>query len=198
MAVEYHIYDQNFFRNTIKFEAASAANVAHILYQHYHPKSIIDVGCGCGIYLQEFQKLEVEIAGYDGSPDAIRESLVGDKIKLFDLAEPLKLNQKFDLALCAEVAEHLEEKNADTLVDSLVGLSNDIVFTAAVLGQGPRSIGHINEQLPEYWIEKFQRRGFVLQVELANAIKKEMKEKVKATKLPTTIKKMKRRRKTAR
>lgn len=177
MAVEYHIYDQNFFRNTVKFEAASATAVAHILQQHYHLKSIIDVGCGCGIYLQEFQNLGVEISGYDGSPDAIKESLVGDKIKLFDLSQPLKLDRKFDLALCVEVAEHLEEKDADTLVDSLVGLSDNIIFTAAVPGQGPRSIGHINEQLPEYWIEKFRQRGFVLQLELTDIIKAEMKEK---------------------
>jgi len=177
MAVEYHIYDQKFFANSIKLEQASAAAAVNALYRYLRPKSVIDIGCGCGIYLKEFEKLGVVIGGYDGSPAAIQASLVGDKIKLFDLAEPLRLAKKFDLALCVEVAEHLVERSADTLVDSLVSLSDNIVFTAAVPGQGPQSIGHINEQLPEYWIEKFKKRGFILQAELSDKIRAEMKAK---------------------
>ena len=176
MPVEYHIYDNKFFRNTVKLEADSAQAVVDTLMKYFKPKSVIDIGCGCGIYLKQFQELGVDIIGYDGSPAALTESLVGDKIKIFDLAQPLVLDRQFDLVLCLEVAEHLEEKFADTLVDTLAKLGNTIIFTAAIPGQGPRSIGHINEQLPEYWINKFQERDFSLQEKLTSDIKQEMKE----------------------
>lgn len=177
MTVETNIYDEKFFQNTIKLESDSALAVVKILLKHFQPKSVIDIGCGCGIYLQEFAKHNIEIAGYDGSPSAIISSLVGDKIKLFDLCEPLKLKQKFDLCLCVEVAEHLPQEYADTLVETLANLSDTLIFTAATPGQGPRSIGHINEQNPEYWIDKFTEKDFVLDKKLTEEIRTEMKAK---------------------
>ncbi|MFA5000533.1 MAG: class I SAM-dependent methyltransferase [Patescibacteria group bacterium] len=177
MAVEYHIYDQKFFQNTLKLEADSASAAVAVFYEQFKPKSVIDIGCGCGIYLKHFVERGVEIVGYDGSPAALKESLVGDKIKMFDLAKPLRLKKKFDLALCLEVAEHLEEKDADTLVETLTNLSETIIFTAAVPGQGPRSIGHINEQWPEYWIAKFAVKDFVFQKELTARLKAKLKNK---------------------
>jgi 2-polyprenyl-3-methyl-5-hydroxy-6-metoxy-1,4-benzoquinol methylase len=177
MAVEYRIYDQKFFQNTLKLEADSAVAAVAVFYEQFKPKSVIDIGCGCGIYLKYFAERGVEIIGYDGSPAALKESLVGDKIKIFDLARPLRLEKKFDLALCLEVAEHLEEKDADTLVETLINLSNTIIFTAAVPGQGPRSIGHINEQWPEYWIAKFVSKGFTFQEKLTARLKEKLKDK---------------------
>lgn len=174
MSVETHIYDQRFFANSLELEGPSARAVAAILIKHFKPDSIIDIGCGNGIYLREFEKNNIAILGYDGAPAAIAYSLVGDKVKLHDLCEPLKVDQIFDLCLCFEVAEHLSEKYANTLVETLVKLSNTIIFTAATPGQGPRSIGHINEQPHEYWVEKFSHKNFVLQTELTEAIRKEM------------------------
>ena len=176
MAVEIHIYDEKFFQNTIKLEADSAEAAAQILIKYFQPKSVVDIGCGCGIYLQHFQAAGIEILGYDGAPAAITASLVGAKIKLHDLSQPLKLDKKFDLVLCFEVAEHLEESAADILAQSLIDLGDTIAFTAATPGQGPRSIGHINEQLPEYWIEKFKKHNFILQTELTEKIRQEMIE----------------------
>jgi len=174
MSVDYQIYDRRFFRNTIEFEAGSAQAAAGILYRHFQPKSVIDIGCGCGIYLRQLQALGVEIAGYDGSPAALEESLVGDKIKIADLSQPFFPDKKYDLCLCFEVAEHLPAESADVLVDSLVRCSDIIAFTAAIPGQGPKSIGHINEQPHEYWIKKFQARKFAWQTALSEELKEEL------------------------
>ncbi len=177
MTVNTNIYDRRFFRNTIQLEGASARAAVEILNKYFQSKSVIDIGCGAGIYLKEFQKKGVEILGYDGSPAALEESLVGDKIKLHDLEKPLFLKRKFDLCLCFEVAEHLEFRYSEVLVDTLVRLAPVIVFTAATPGQGPESIGHINEQPHEFWIELFRKKGFYLDKELTEKIRKEMKEK---------------------
>ncbi|MFA5359910.1 MAG: hypothetical protein WC349_03055, partial [Patescibacteria group bacterium] len=129
------------------------------------------------IYLAEFKKNNIKILGYDGSPAAIKGSLVGNKIKLHDLYKPLKLKQKFNLCLCLEVAEHLEKKYAETLINTLIELSNIIIFTAATPGQGPKSIGHINEQPHKYWQKLFEQKNFKLNKKLTEKIRKEMIDK---------------------
>ena len=174
MAVNTKIYNQRFFDNTFKFENSSAKAFAAILIKHFAPESVIDIGCGTGLYLTEFKANDIEILGYDGSPAAISGSALGDKIKLHDLCQPLKLSRQFDLCLCLEVAEHLEETCAQTLIDTLTGLSSTIIFTAATPGQGPKSIGHVNEQLPEYWQKLFEQKKFSLNKTLTKKIKKEM------------------------
>ncbi|MDO8593044.1 MAG: class I SAM-dependent methyltransferase [bacterium] len=177
MSINTKIYDQKFFDNTFKFEAESAQALVPILINHFAPKSVIDIGCGTGIYLAEFAKAGIDITGYDGAPAAIANSLAGDKIKSHDLCEPLKINRQFDLCLCLEVAEHLEQSCASTLVNTLASLSDTIIFTAATPGQGPKSIGHINEQPHQYWQEKFERGNYMLNKKLTETLKKEMAAK---------------------
>jgi hypothetical protein len=57
-----------------------------------------------------------------------------------------------------EVAEHLKAENAEALVDFLIGLAPDILFSAAIPGQGGRN--HINERWQSYWVSLFEKRGF--------------------------------------
>lgn len=175
MAVATHIYDRDFFKNTIKLESSSAKETVDILIKYFHPRSVVDIGCGAGIYLKEFASQGIKIIGYDGSPVAAEESLAGNKIKVHDLCQPLNLGKKFDLCLCLEVAEHLDASCAPVLVNTLTKLSSLIIFTAATPGQGPRSIGHINEQPREYWVKKFKAKNFKLDKKLTAEIKKEMK-----------------------
>lgn len=177
MAVDTNIYDRQFFKNTVKFEAESARAAVEIIVKRFNPKSVIDIGCGAGIYLKEFMNEGVDIFGYDGSPAALKESLIGDKIKIYDLTLPLKLSKKFDLCLCFEVAEHLENKYSATLIDTLTGLSDIVIFTAATPGQGPVSIGHINEQPHRFWIDLFGKKGFKYKKELSEKMREEMENK---------------------
>jgi 2-polyprenyl-3-methyl-5-hydroxy-6-metoxy-1,4-benzoquinol methylase len=179
MAVETNIYNNHFFKNTIKFEADSAAQFVDVVLKYYQPLSIIDVGCGAGIYLKEFEKRGiVNIFGLDGSPAAADEFLLNhNKLVIFDLANKYQSSLRYDLAICLEVAEHLEERDADTLVESLCGLSSNIVFSAAIPGQGPRSIGHINEQPHSYWISKFKLNKYIYQEKQSLEMRAAMEEK---------------------
>ena len=180
MAVETHIYDSRFFKNTIILEADSASRFVDVVLKYYSPGSIADIGCGAGIYLKEFGKRGIKrLLGIDGSPAAGEEFLLDKKrLIIFDLAEKYEFKKKYDLCLCLEVAEHLGEEDADTLVETLATASDNIIFTAAIPGQGPRSIGHINEQPHEYWIEKFKQKGFSYLESRTEEMRKEMKEKM--------------------
>ena len=118
----------------MKFEAESASDFVDIVLK-YHSPSIVDIGCG-GKY---FNKKGIKnLLGIDGAPSAQNEFLLAkDKNVIFDLAQKYNFKEKYDLALCLEVAEHLEEKDADNLVETIISASDDIIFTAA--GSGTRS-----------------------------------------------------------
>jgi hypothetical protein len=81
-----------------------------------------------------------------------------EKFLVHDLTAPLKLNRKFDLAICLEVAEHLPAAQARAFVKTLCDAADRILFSAAIPGQGGRH--HVNEQWPAYWAELFAEFGF--------------------------------------
>jgi SAM-dependent methyltransferase len=135
-----------------------------------HPNSVIDVGCGLGTFLAVFNENGVdEILGLEGGwLDTNNLEISKDKVIIADLEKPFSYNKKFDLALCIEVAEHLSGNSADTIVNTLTGLSDVILFSAAVPGQQGQN--HINEQWVEYWQEKFAKKGYVFYDEIRNKI----------------------------
>jgi hypothetical protein len=67
-----------------------------------------------------------------------------------------------------EVAEHIHPEAAAIFVDSLVRLAPVILFSAAIPGQG--GVNHVNEQWSEYWVERFEQRGY----EVIDCIRKKL------------------------
>src|SRR5690606_11269946 len=76
-----------------------------------------------------------------------------------DLTRPPQLDQRFDLAMSLEVAEHLPAAAADSFVSLLTSTADCVFFSAAIPGQG--GVSHLNEQPHRYWAEKFARRGYL-------------------------------------
>lgn len=75
-----------------------------------------------------------------------------------DLSKRIALGKKYDLCISVEVGEHLPREKAEVFLDNLCRSSDVILFSAAVPGQG--GTDHINEQWPDYWRKKFQKRGY--------------------------------------
>lgn len=139
----------------------SAEEIVPFLIKILKPKSIVDLGCGIGIWLREFEKQGVkDIFGIDG-PWLKKEMLIIPKNKFInlDINKKISLNRKFDLAISLEVAEHLLPSSAKNIVSSLTELSDVVLFSAAVPFQG--GVNHFNEQYQSYWAEKFKRRGYI-------------------------------------
>jgi SAM-dependent methyltransferase len=138
----------------------AAKAVVPLLMRLIKPSSVVDVGCGVGSWLDEFQKQGVsKILGIDFLVQESSLRIPKENFLRHDLQEPISVRERFDVVLCMEVGEHLPKKSAATLVQSLIGLGSVIVFSAAI----PYQVGggdHINEQWPEWWADLFRARGF--------------------------------------
>jgi len=127
-------YTQAFFEGQSRGSNRSADAVVPCLHEMIKPTSVLDVGCGVGHWLGVFMSRGItDVVGVDG--DYINRSLLNIPREKFigaNLAEPVDLGRRFDLAMSLEVAEHLPPEAADTIVDTLAGRSDVVFFSAAV------------------------------------------------------------------
>ena len=126
----------------------------------FRPASVLDVGCGTGVSLDYFTRQGVDAYGIEGSALAISKAKHPSLIQQGDLHQSINLGRKFDLVWCFEVAEHIHPLHVSNLLDTLTNHADRILLSAAQPGQG--GLGHLNEQFPEYWIEKLKAYGFAL------------------------------------
>lgn len=139
----------------------SARVIVPIILELVSTRCVVDVGCGTGVWLSVFHEHGVaDTLGIDGA-DIDPETLhvPADRFLCVDLAEPLRLEDSFDLVVSLEVAEHLAAQHAETFVESLTRLGPVVLFSAAIPFQGGRH--HVNEQWPDYWAGLFKSRDYV-------------------------------------
>ena len=134
--------------------------MARSVVKHFAARRVFDAGCGSGGLLVALREAGVaECRGIDFSTAAVarcRER--GLDVSFGDLSRRQPIDQRADLCICFEVAEHLPAEAAEQLVKNLAGGPGLLLFTAAPPGQ--RGHMHLNEQPPSYWIEKLERRNF--------------------------------------
>lgn len=123
--------------------------------------SVIDVGCGNGDLLRSliksngYTKLQgIEHPRYKFSPwhknlPVTYEDLSHDK---------LDHNHRYDIAICNEVAEHINPKNVDIFLENLISLSDTIILGASLTRQP--GDGHILCRPPSFWKKKFQELNY--------------------------------------
>lgn len=140
---------------------ASARVVVPLVFKYIQPKSVLDIGCGQGLWLKAFIEQGIEdVLGYDGEyVERAKLAIPEKKFIAADLEHSLSFNRTFDLAVSLEVAEHLSDAASRTFVKNLTDAAPVILFSAAIPGQG--GTHHINEQWPAYWEERFKERGYV-------------------------------------
>ncbi|HEY5704454.1 MAG TPA: class I SAM-dependent methyltransferase [Terrimicrobiaceae bacterium] len=149
-------YDHN--RNEHSITGAEAALPQ--IFCDWRPKSILDVGCGTGTWMKAALNIGItDVFGIDGVELRENDLLVESSLRaIIDLTTAWSLERRFDAVLCLEVAEHLNDANAPTLVDALVAHSDYVIFSAAC----PRQRGqhHVNCQWPAYWQALFNKREY--------------------------------------
>lgn len=156
------VYTEKFFkqRKALRWRVPI---VCDAILEVLNPKWIIDVGCGNGDLVVGFQnRLKQAVFGIEGSMHALAsmEPWMENYVFIRDLRKPLDdfLLRRMDLAICFEVAEHIEAEYANVFVDNLCGLSDTILMSAAPPGQKGKA--HVNCQPWSYWFYKFTTKGY--------------------------------------
>lgn len=157
-------YSKEFYVNRHDQTVHSANTILSILLELIPAvHSAVDIGCGVGSWLAVLQEKGVkDIQGLDGSwVDQDLLEIPRTCFKQVDLSKSvIKLPQRYDLAICLEVAEHLPSDRAKELVSSLTALSDYVLFSAAIPFQG--GVDHVNEQWQHYWVELFRSKEYTV------------------------------------
>jgi hypothetical protein len=120
-------------------------------------RELPDVGAGSGAYAAAAARGGAGVVALERSR-AGRAMATLQRVRStpFDLRDGAPPSRRADLAYCFEVAEHLPAELGDRLV-AFLAAAPLVVFTAAQPGQG--GYGHVNEQPPSYWTERFRAAG---------------------------------------
>ncbi len=156
------IYNKKYYRSFSNDSNLSANIILSEIFKTIECKSVIDIGCGTGMWLENVYKIlkdnQLILTGVDGYQ--IKDLKKFNKAKYYfkNLEEDF-IFPKHDFLMCMEVAEHLSSNNAKSFVNNLCGIADVILFSAAVPGQG--GLKHINERYANYWIDLFKKNDFV-------------------------------------
>jgi len=161
------VYDRAFYKqrqqemaHTMTVHAAQVI-LSTILNSLPPIHSAVDFGCGIGTWLSVLKGMGVaDVLGLDG--DWVDQDLLEIPEKEFrkaDFEQKVKLDKKYDIAISLETAEHITEEHACSFIDSLVSVSDFILFSAAIPFQG--GVHHVNEQWPDYWAAMFKERNYI-------------------------------------
>ena len=155
-------YDSEFYADRDARTRFAAETILSIVQRAIPQiRSAIDVGCGVGTWLNVLRERgAAEILGIDGDwvdPQAL--VIPSECFARIDLSkDDIRSDNKYDLVISLEVAEHLPRERARHFVNQLTRIGDFILFSAAIPEQG--GANHLNEQWPEYWVGSFGERGY--------------------------------------
>jgi ubiquinone/menaquinone biosynthesis C-methylase UbiE len=130
--------------------------------------NILDVGCGMGVNMKRIHKYspEINLVGADLSEDIlnIARLYVGDDLKIeyvpLDIGKS-KLNRKFDLVLCSQVLEHIE--NDVAAIKHMVEMCNQyllITVPGGAYNSTSQLVGHYRHYTKDDLVSKVVSNGF--------------------------------------
>jgi SAM-dependent methyltransferase len=156
-----NLYNKDFYKYINLHSIQSANEIVPLVLQIINVKSILDVGCGQGAWLSVWKKMGVQsICGIDGSHVNLNNLFIEkENFISANLSNSYpKINRKFDLITCLEVAEHLPRHKSENFIKFLTMHSSYVLFSAAQIGQGGEN--HINENKLSYWAKIFKSNNF--------------------------------------
>jgi len=168
-----HFMFSGFHRGALETAPAAVEALLRICPQ---VRSVVDYGCGTGVYLHELARRGIAARGYEYSARAraVARARYGIDVEPFDLNRFEADARAYDLSLCIEVAHYLPAALGDRLVELCTTHVPRALFSAAHPGQ--HGFGHVNAQPREYWIERFKARGFRLDPGATEGLRTHLKQ----------------------
>ena len=132
-------------------------------------KTVVDLGCGMGQYVETFRKYNIDADCFDGNPNTpeLTKNLCG----VLDLSIAKIFHEAYDWVLSLEVGEHLPPEFEDIFINNLhYNNKHGIILSWAIKGQGGH--GHFNEQNNDYIKSKICSLGYWNDIESEKKLRK--------------------------
>ncbi len=126
---------------------------------------VLDIGCGVGALVEQFNKLGYQAIGVDVNKEAIKNSIYLKNCFLVQTTAKLPYHDNyFDLVVSREVLEHIPADQIDACINEWDRVSaGKMIHIIAVTERGPSAtddITHVNVQFEKWWIKKFMKHGY--------------------------------------
>jgi len=153
-AAGYHMHDKAFSDELVKF------------FQQRHVRTVVDFGCGLGLYVRDLRAAGIRAGGFDGNPSTPQIS--EGRCLHADLSSQLDLGARWGWVLSLEVAEHIPREFEDTFLDNV----DQHACAGLVLSWGNQAgEGHVNVRPSSEVVELFARRGFRISEESTETLR---------------------------
>lgn len=129
----------------------TADRILPLVLSYFQPRSVIELGCGAGHWIDAARRL--------GVPKALG-------VTARDIAGWSVPDERFDLCLCIEVAHLLPPDEQDALIAAAARASDVVVFSSLL----PAHAAYPGSRPLAWWVEKFWRHGYVFEDGLRAAI----------------------------
>jgi len=154
-AAAYHMHDSPFSKELVTFLTGRGA------------RSVVDFGCGLGLYVRDMRAEGMRVGGFDGNPDTVE--ITGGRCSHLDLSREVDFGVYWDWVLSLEVAEHIPPQFEDNFVGNLVRHT----CWGLVLSWGNQAgEGHVNVRTRAEVEEIFAAHGFRSEREAAERLRK--------------------------
>lgn len=139
--------------------------------------SAIDMGCGCGLYVDILRRYHVAASGYDGNPytPELSSLILGAEMPcaVADLTEELGCEDDipFDLVLCIDVLPYIPKKHEKVAVNNLVNMCNKYLIISWA-GNEDSILGYVNPRPNNYVVDLFIQKGLKFNLLITDYLKK--------------------------
>lgn len=138
------------------------------IFKEKNVKTVLDLGCGPGMYADNFTYNKLECDCCDGNPHT--PELTQNRCTVVDLSQPVDFEKTYDCVLSLEVGEHIPAEYESIFIDNIIKHStNLIILSWATIGQGGH--GHFNEHPNEYVEDIFAKYDFKRNKDLENRLR---------------------------
>ena len=128
-------------------------------------KVVLDFGCGHNFYVSVLRHLGYSAIGFDMVDMGSKYFIQKDITKEFRFPVTAVSN-----IISLEVGEHIPAELADIYLDNITAYKGDIIMSWAVEGQA--GIGHINCRNNDWVIEQMNKRGYNLDKDKTDFLRK--------------------------
>lgn len=151
------LYNDDFFEWHLKHAREYSIKTMDWYIEKYKPRSVIDIGCGIGSYLESASDHGLFFFGFEISESAYKYTpeKIATRVCYMDCTNLINIGQ-VDCVVSFETAEHIEPSGTEQFVSNLIrATGKHLLFTAAPPGQ--LGTGHINLHPREFWIKQFAK-----------------------------------------